>query len=581
MDPSAVQKQTKSARFCIAKRWAGGAMAVVLLFAVGALFAPAAGAHALLEETAPAQGATVDASPKEIRLRFIEPVDIPDGAITLYDSTGARVDVGKAAHPEGRPAEVVASVPKLGRGSYVVSWKAMSADSHPINGAFTFAVGAASGSTEGLVAQLSTSGGSTALNVTYNVLWWLVLAALAVVVGALALGVTVPAVRAARPVDRLIGRMAVFGAVASLVGVGVQGAFSAGLGLADIVSPSVWGEILGTRYGWSWLVRAIVFALLAVLVLRRARASEEKPGASDGVTASPAEAAVVALSSVALVATVTLAGHAMTGRWVPVAVVADLVHTTAMALWMGGLVVLAWWAVRLAEPADGLAAVKAFSPVALGAVAALIVTGTVQGIRQTGSPDALTGTRYGQLLIAKIVMVLAAIAGAWVSRRLLQRWEAGRSGGDASVETRPSAIVRSLWFEVVAVAVALGVTAALSTTVPGIESRAEPFRQTVVGTSGLTEVWLDPARSGTTAIHVTFTNPDGSIPEVSEVNVDLQLPARNLGPLETKVPRYRGQPNHFSTDRLEIPFPGTWRITVRARVGNFDERSATVDAPVR
>lgn len=575
MDPSAVQQPTKTGLPCRAKRWAGGVAAVGLLFLMAALFAQPASAHALLEETTPAQGSTVDTAPKEIRLRFIEGVDIPDGAIELYDSSGARLDVGAAHHPDGRPDEVAASVPDLGRGSYVVSWKATSADSHPINGAFTFAVGAASGSTEGLVAALATGGVSRSLAVLYGVLWWSVIAALAVVVGALALGATVPAVRAARPVDVLVGRVAVFGAVASVVGIGLQGAYSAGLGLADVVSPSVWGEILGTRYGLSWLARAVVFAALAGLVLRRTRTAE---AAEDFRGESPAEAAATALLSVALVATVTVAGHAMTGRWVPLAVVADLVHTTAMAIWMGGLVLLAWWAVRRAEPADGLAAVKAFSPVALGAVAALVVTGTLQGIRQTGSADALTGTTYGRLLIAKVVVVLAAVGGAWLSRRFLRRWEVTP---DQAVQPRPSAITRSLWFEVIAVGVALAITSALSTTAPGIEARSEPFRQTVVGTGGLTEIWLDPARSGTTALHVTFTNSDGSIPQVAEVTAELRLPSRDLGPLESAVPRYRGLPNHFSTDHLAIPFPGTWQITVRARVGDFDERTATVDAPVR
>lgn len=577
MDPFAVQNPTKSTRFCMAKRWGGGAIVVALLSVAAVLLAPAASAHSVLAETVPAQGSTVDTAPEEIRLVFNEPVDLPDGAIALFDASGARVEVGAAHHPSGRPNEMVASVGKLGRGSYVVSWKAMSADSHPLNGAFTFSVGEASGSTEGLVAELTSGGVSTPLALVYGVLWWLVMSALAVVVGALALGATVPAVRAARPVDRLVGRLAAFGVVASLVGIGVQGAYSAGLGLADVVSPSVWGEILGTRYGMSWLVRAVVFAVLAILVLRRRCSVGDEAGDGDKVTGSAAEAAIVALASVALVATVTVAGHSMTGRWIPVAVVADLVHVTAMAMWMGGLVILTWWAVRLAEPSDGLAAVRAFSPVAMGAVAALVVTGTVQGIRQTGSPDALTGTTYGRLLIAKVVVVLAAVAGAWLSRRLLRRWERPTAGGDT---TKPSAIVRSLSFEVVAVVVALAITSALSTTVPGIESRAEPFRQTVVGTAGMTEVWLDPARSGTTAIHVTFTNSDGSIPEVSEVTVELRLPARDLGPIESTVPRYRGLPNHFSSEHLAIPFPGTWRITVRARVGNFDERTATVDAAV-
>ena len=38
-------------------------------------------------------------------------------------------------------SEVTASLPKLDNGTYVVTWRVTSADSHPIEGAYTFQVG--------------------------------------------------------------------------------------------------------------------------------------------------------------------------------------------------------------------------------------------------------------------------------------------------------------------------------------------------------------------------------------------------------------------------------------------------------
>ena len=48
---------------------------------------------------------------------------------------------GKPEHPNGQQSVVTTSLPKLDNGTYVVTWRVISADSHPIDGAYTFQVG--------------------------------------------------------------------------------------------------------------------------------------------------------------------------------------------------------------------------------------------------------------------------------------------------------------------------------------------------------------------------------------------------------------------------------------------------------
>jgi copper transport protein len=99
-----------------------------------------ASAHAILESTTPASGEAVATSPKVIELDFSEPVEVSLGAIRLFDTSGRELDVGRSRHPSGDDTRVASTAPELGDGSYVVAWRVVSADSHPVNGAFTFDV---------------------------------------------------------------------------------------------------------------------------------------------------------------------------------------------------------------------------------------------------------------------------------------------------------------------------------------------------------------------------------------------------------------------------------------------------------
>jgi methionine-rich copper-binding protein CopC len=103
-------------------------------------------AHDALEGSAPTSGATVTAVPDEVRLDFGEQplgvgaeVRVTDPSGTSW-SDGAPQVVDRSVHQRlrsGGPA-----------GTYTVVWRVVSADSHPVEGTFTFSVApGASGST--------------------------------------------------------------------------------------------------------------------------------------------------------------------------------------------------------------------------------------------------------------------------------------------------------------------------------------------------------------------------------------------------------------------------------------------------
>src|SRR4051812_25671484 len=119
------------------------------------VWASPASAHASLESTSPASGAQLDEAPSEVRLTFSEPVEVSLGGVRVYDANSERVDTGSVHHPGGRGREVVEAVGDLSDGSYVVTWRVVSDDGHPVHGAFTFQVGdRATGDTNALARRL-------------------------------------------------------------------------------------------------------------------------------------------------------------------------------------------------------------------------------------------------------------------------------------------------------------------------------------------------------------------------------------------------------------------------------------------
>jgi copper resistance protein C len=102
-----------------------------------ALAPVAARAHAFLDHASPLVGSTVPAAPHEVVLTFTQNLEPAFSTAQVTDSSGARVDQGKAA-VSGNTMTI--GLKSLGPGSYKVHWHALSVDTHTTEGAFTFTV---------------------------------------------------------------------------------------------------------------------------------------------------------------------------------------------------------------------------------------------------------------------------------------------------------------------------------------------------------------------------------------------------------------------------------------------------------
>src|SRR5690606_21695703 len=140
--------------------------AVLMLLALPAL------GHASLIRTHPGDGVALEQAPEVIRLEFDEPVAVTATSIRVYNAAGARVDLGDTGHGVSS-SEVTVSLPDLPPGAYATAWQVVSADGHPIRGAFVFEVGQ-SGETidEGMIEDLIGEGQTRPVAVVGWILRW-------------------------------------------------------------------------------------------------------------------------------------------------------------------------------------------------------------------------------------------------------------------------------------------------------------------------------------------------------------------------------------------------------------------------
>ena len=125
-----------------------------------------ASAHAELLEIVPADDMVVDAAPTDVTLRFSEHVSLSGGGVRVLDDQGEEV----GGEPSNVDTTITVPLPgELADGTYVVSWRVVSADSHPIAGTSLFHVGAPSADADELRAGATQGvGGSWFLRLLAN-----------------------------------------------------------------------------------------------------------------------------------------------------------------------------------------------------------------------------------------------------------------------------------------------------------------------------------------------------------------------------------------------------------------------------
>jgi copper transport protein len=397
----------------------GGVVRLLVLFAavvVAASCATQALAHANLVSTSPQDGAVVTSAPTEVRVRFDDPVTVgPGNAVVAADRSSV---LAGSPRVERGGRELVLPLERLRNGDYSVRWAIVSDDGHLESGLLAFRVGplqVGAGAPQSVLE--AESGRPSAANVFAR---WLFLGGILVA-----------------------GGIALFRLLVSRAGAR-QAFLALMLALIAVVLGGSW--LLQTTHGGATRFGHVTGA--AVLVAA---------GAALTTALSriyPRLELLATSASLALLVAPTLAGHASrSASDRPLSVAVDLLHVSAAAFWVGGLLQLA----VILWTGEDPGAARRFSRLALPAVVLIALSGLGRALVELTSVSQLWSTGYGRAILVKSGLLAAVIVLAWLGRRWL---------GSA---TR---LLRNVSTELAVLALLIGAVAVLTALRPGRDAVA-------------------------------------------------------------------------------------------------------------
>lgn len=503
--------------------------------------------HPSLQSTSPSDGEVVERGIDSVDLVFDEPVDAGLGGVDVRGADGGRADRGEVETVDGGRV-LRTPVEARARGTYTVTWRVLSEDAHTLSGTFVFHVGEASTDVAPVAEARDGDGAVAAWGAIGR---WLSFAGLMAAVGSLVVSSATRGLgRAARRLRRVMVVAATLGALGSLAALVATIADASGrslIGGAALV-PDV---VRGSRLGHVGFARVASAAALAV-------AGGVVPWWRGAAWAR----SVVAVPALILILSTALGGHAWTTAPRFGAVLVDVVHLTAVSVWIGCLA-----AVLLTAPVaeDAHALVRSFSRVAGWAVVVVTVSGVMSAWAQVRSFDALTSTPYGWLLILKVAVVIVMVAVGWLNRRALGR-----------AEERVALVLRRGRLEVAAATAVLALTAVLVDVQPARDAVERPFAASLPSADGQVELEVQPARVGRNDVSVDFLTSAGRGRPLD--SAELLVSVGDVA--ERKVELRAGEGGASWSADVVLEAPGLWRITVGGARGGVSE-TVTFEVPVR
>lgn len=539
---------------------------ILRLFFATALLAAAGGpafAHAVLVQTDPMDGAVLATTPARVTLTFNEPI----APVIVRVLGGDGRAIALPGEPKTIDDTVSVDLPSdLRDGGYILSYRVISLDSHPIGGSLTFSIGAAH------VPLAPFASDSPRWDRAYTALRWTTVMGLFLALGGALFRafVLTPEARstnaAAIRILRIAGPAA---ALAALLSVGARGAQLAESPLFEFFTLAPWRIALATSMS---VGLALVLAGLATVSLCPKRRA-------------------FALSAVLLAAIgLGITSHAALAEPIALSFSAYVIHVGVAAFWLGSLPLLAVALMR--EPlASSETIVARFSTLAIWGVAGLVLMGVLLALVQTG-PDLSVWTGpvwsngdYGILLAAKLALVAIVLVLAVRNKRSLTTLLMRRKPQASALLRRSIAWEGTLMAAVVALGAALGSSvpprsiAALQPLHDHHAAGAEGAAVDVVRDGHEILLEADPATPGLNALTVHFLDQAKGVHlSPMEVVIGAALPSSGIEPLRrTAIARGDGT---YRVEAMPLPVAGVWEVRVEALISEFDKLIVTIELPI-
>jgi len=395
-------------------------MVLIALAALAAsLTLPAAAwAHAALLQTTPVASRVVNTPPKEVALRYSEAVEPRFAIVSVTDASGSRETAGSPSRSPADADTLVVPLKRLHEGWYLVYWRVISVDGHPVRGAFTFAVGPNPGPAPQFVIPSISETAATPRLVTAR---WVAFLSMMAAIGLFVLRIVVARPMVARVSGTRLRSVTMAFGVASVVALLAIPIYVL-LATAEFALRSFWSFgalfplVRVSAFGRGWLDLELIFALFAAAAAVAIWLDRPERG-QRSIAAVLALAGALGAAAASLLVPGTV-GHA--GQTSPrgLSLAFDWFHLVGGSVWVGGLIGLVVLAASLpaARRVAGLVVcVPRFSNVAFVSVLVLIGAGIGSSLQQIPTLASLWQTSYGKALLVKIALLGAALLLASVN----------------------------------------------------------------------------------------------------------------------------------------------------------------------
>jgi copper transport protein len=392
----------------------------VLLFAAAAALAlpAAAWAHAGLVHTVPQASAVLNSPPPQVRLTYTEAVEPRFAAVSVTNAAGHQQTSGAPQRSTTDAKTLVVPLKHLSEGWYLVYWRVISVDGHPVRGAFTFAVGPNPGpQPQFVIPSISETAATPRLIAVRSIVFVAVMVAIGLFILRIA---TVRPVVQRVPGSRLRSLDVSFG-IAALVGLIAVPVYlvmaTAQFALRSTFDLGALFPLLrASAFGRGLVDLEIVFALFVVaagLALWIDRPERERRSVAELLSVTGAFSAAAAVLLVP-----GLAGHAAQTSPRGAMLLFDWLHLAAGSTWVGGLIglLVLWRSFPAARRVRSLVVcVPRFSNTAFVSVLVLIGSGIGAAVVHLPTFASLWQTSYGQALLVKIGLLCTALLLAAVN----------------------------------------------------------------------------------------------------------------------------------------------------------------------
>ncbi|MGG4266058.1 copper resistance CopC/CopD family protein [Peribacillus simplex] len=518
------------------------------------LYPAMASGHATVISSNPSPNEAMDTLPEKISIQFSENIQPAFHSLEVFSQDGDKIQTQDSAISE-QSEKVLEAKWKgtIDEGVYYIKWRVVSSDGHPIEGTIPFQFGDSTVLPDQEISKVA-AGFPDSINVFLQSLQYICFAALTGI-----LFFQLSLMKGSRLFDassraRLYLWLSYAGlAFSTFCSLPLKVTIDAGVGWADAFNGTFIKEVLNaTSFGTIWIIEILLLLLLFLVIYFMLENSLNRslPFLSFIIIA-------------VLMVCKALTGHTAAVPNQVLAVLMDFLHLLSMALWLGGLmallVILPGLADRQTEDRKTFywSIIQRFSSWSFLFVIILIVSGIYSSLQHVPTIHSLINTTYGQLLLAKIgLMLVMIVLGAF--HYFKGKKQVKKLGYSVGVEFGLGIVVL--------------IVAALLTNVQTAMSSPGPIEKTLL-TDENNEVTLmvTPNEVGDNLIQVNLSNGGKPIAEIEQLTITMQ-PVDTPGG-EIKLQMQEKNKGTFSSKSI-LTMPGKWNIHIHGLTDSLDSINA-------